>query len=135
METKMISASQKKIIWALWKKELGLGDSLLYARLLETYGVERMSALTYLQADSVIRGLRRVQYGLGPDRLTPDQYRALSAYQASLGWDGAHLRNYIRRQVGVDEPKWLSIRQARSVLAGLENIKRHKERKENGLQR
>lgn len=122
---KKIDPKQKRIIWALWKKELGYESDLLYARIFELYGVNHMSDLTYTQADAIIRDLRRVQLGLSHDRLSPDQYRAILSYASYLGWDDAHLQNYMLQQVGVEHIKWLTGHQARAILTGLEKIKQH----------
>lgn len=139
-QIKQITPTQKKIIWAIWRKEIRSDDEALYAALNERFGVERMSAMSVSQADAFIRDLRRKQIGLSVDRLSPDQYRAILSYAKYLGWDTAHLHNYMKQQVDVDEIRWLTSAQARAILTGLEKIKRHQEKKigqgcDDGVQR
>ncbi len=136
MAYKQISANQKKIIWAIWRKEIKGDDETLYTLLLERFDAERMSALSCKQADDLIRDLRRHQLNLGPDRLSPDQYRAIFGYAKYLGWTPQHLRNYMRQHAGVDDARWLTGAQARAILTGMEKIKQHEAKKEqpNGVQ-
>lgn len=119
---KTITAKQKKIIWAI-ARDLGIDKDTLYAGIFGMWEVERMSALTARQADLLIQDLRKKQIGLGAERLTPDQYRAILSYQRYLGWTTQHLRHYVTRQTGVSEVKWLTVWQARAVLTGMENVK------------
>ena len=129
---KGIDAQQKKIIWAVAKAG-GVEKEDLYAAIFHMFEVERMSALSWTQAELLIRELRRKQAGLGPDKMTPDQYRAVLAYASRLSWTREHLRNYVKKQTGVEEIIWLTVHQARAILAGLEKIKQKEE--QHGLQR
>ncbi len=125
---KNIDVKQKKIIWSLAKKELGMDSETLYALLMEMFSVERMSALTWNQAEIVIRELRRKATNLSPDRLTPPQYRGIMHRADALGWSKSGLKKYIKAETGVDEVSWLTVGQARVAIAGMEKIKKWREK-------
>lgn len=127
-----ITVQQKKILWTL-ARAINLSRENLYAAICEGWGRERMSALTAKEADLLIQELRRKQAALGPDRVTPAQQDAIRAYMRRLGWDKLHLTNYVKKRAGVDRVEWLTVRQARAILTGLEKIRR-KEEKDHGLQ-
>ena len=134
---KNITAIQKKIIWSIARKSLGLDGSTLYACIMEMFGAERMSALSAAQADLLILELRRKECRLG-DRLTPLQYRAILRRAEELGWSTKGLRRFIKNETGADELSWLTVAQARFVITGMEKIKTwrrtHREEKIDGIQ-
>ena len=51
MPVKTITAAQKKIIWSITRKQLGIQRDELYAAIFGMFEAERMSALTYAQAE------------------------------------------------------------------------------------
>lgn len=124
MAPKTITTEQKRIIWGLAKKALKISDDTIYAMICETFGCERMSALTYAQADLFIRELRRHAAGLGPDRLTELQQRKIMIGMKDLGWTADGLTKFVKAQVGVDNVAWLDIMQARNVITAMEKIKK-----------
>ena len=128
VQVKTITAVQKKIIWSIARKQLGLRSDELYAAIFGMFEAERMSALTYAQAELFIGELRRRAAGLGPDRLTEPQYRKIMAMTRSLGWKPENLSAWLRRVTGVDEVRWLTVEQARNVITGLERIVQYNER-------
>lgn len=134
---KNITAIQKKIIWSIARKSLGLDGSTLYACIMEMFGAERMSALSAAQADLLILELRRKEYRLG-DRLTALQYRGITRRAKELGWSLVGLRQFIKNETGIDELSWLTVEQARFVITGMEKIKKwrqtHPEEKIDGVQ-
>ena len=72
------------------------------------FEAERMSALTYAQAELFIGELRRRAAGLGADRLTEPQYRKIMAMTRTFGWKPENLRAWLRRVTGVEEVRWLT---------------------------
>ena len=125
---KTITAAQKKIIWSIARKQLGLQRDELYAAIFGMFEAERMSALTYTQAELFIGELRRRAAGLGSDRLTEPQYRKIMAMTRSFGWKPENLRAWLHRVTGIDEVRWLTVEQARNVITGLERIAQYNER-------
>ncbi len=125
---KNIDAKQKKIIWSLARKELGMDSETLYALLMEMFSVERMSALTWNQAEIIIRELRRKATGTSLEGLTVLQYRGIMHRAAALGWSRQGLLKYIKNETGVDEVSWLSVGKARIAIAGMEKIKKWREK-------
>ena len=124
MPAKNITQQQKKIIWSIARKGLKLDDSTLYACIMEMFGAERMSALTAAEADILIRELRRKDNNLGPDRLTPLQYRGIVRRGEELGWTQEQLYKFIKQETGSDALEWLTVAQARFVITGLEKVKK-----------
>lgn len=121
---KVITAEQKRTIWGLAKKALHIDDETLYAMICETFGCERMSAMTFVQADVFIKELRRHAAKLGPDRLTETQYRKIKLSANELKWTREGLAKYVKNQTGIDNLAWLTVAQARVVIAGIEKIKK-----------
>lgn len=121
---KAITVEQKRIIWGLAKKALKISDYTIYAMICETFGCERMSALTYAQADIFIRELRRHAAGLGPDRMTEPQLRKIQASAKDLGWTSDGLAKFVKAQTGVDNLAWLTVNQARALITAIEKIKK-----------
>ena len=68
MPVKFITAIQKKIIWTIAKKQLGISKNNLYAAIFGMFEAERMSALTYSQAELFIGELRRRAAKLDKER-------------------------------------------------------------------
>lgn len=128
MTVKTISAAQKKIIWAVSKKQLGIAKDDLYAAIFGMFEIERMSALSYAQAEILIAELRRRAERLGPDKLTEPQYRKIMAMARNFSWTPEGLRSYIKRVAQVDDVRWLTVTQARDVITGLERILKHNEK-------
>ena len=128
MTVKYISAAQKKIIWSIAKKELGIEKDNLYAAIFDMFEAERMSALTYSQAEVLIGELRRRTANLGPDKLTEPQYKKILAMVRKFGWTAEGLRNHLRRAAKVDDIRWLTVAQAREVITGLEKILKYNEK-------
>ena len=126
MAAKIITTAQKKIIWSIAKKQLGINKELLYAAIFGMFGAERMSALTYSQAEIFISELRRRSVNLGPDKLTEPQYKKILAMAHEFKWKPDGLRKYLRRVVKVDDVRWLTVDQARNVITGLEKIREYK---------
>lgn len=134
-----IDVKQKKIIWSLAKKGLSMESDDLYAMIMAMFSAERMSALTYYQAELLIKELRRRIDGLGFDRLTPLQYRGIKRRATDLCWSGDGLKKFVKVETGVDNISWLTVAQARTVIAGMEKIKKWrdnhpKEEKIDGVQ-
>jgi hypothetical protein len=133
---KTITATQKKIIWSIAKKHPGISKDELYAAIFGMFEAERMSALTYFQAELFIGELRRRAENLGPDKLTAPQYKKIMAMARSFGWSPEGLRTHLRRVAKVDDARWLTVEQARLVITGLEKIlkynENHPERSEGG---
>lgn len=127
MPAKNITAAQKKIIWSIARKQLGIQRDELYAAIFGMFEAERMSALTYAQAELFIGELRRRAARLGPDVLTEPQYRKIMAMTRGFGWKPENLRTWLRRVAGVDEVRWLTVEQARNVITGLERILKYNE--------
>lgn len=127
VQVKTITAVQKKIIWSIARKQLGLRSDELYAAIFGMFEAERMSALTYAQAELFIGELRRRAAGLGPDRLTEPQYRKIMAMTRGFGWKPENLSAWLRRVTGIDEVRWLTVEQARNVITGLERILKYNE--------
>ena len=127
MPVKTITAAQKKIIWSIARKQLGIQRDELYAAIFGMFEAERMSALTYAQAELFIGELRRRVAGLGPDRLTEPQYRKIMAMTRSFGWKPENLRAWLHRVTGIEEVRWLTVEQARNVITGLERILKYNE--------
>lgn len=137
MAAKGITDAQKKIIWSIAKKQLGIGKDELYAGIFGMFEAERMSALTYAQAELLIGDLRRRAAGLGPDKLTEPQYKKIMAMTRKFGWEPDGLRSYLRRVTGIEEVRWLTVAQARDVITGLERILKYNEkhaREPDGIQ-
>ncbi|MDR1873548.1 MAG: regulatory protein GemA [Synergistaceae bacterium] len=128
MAVRIISNTQKKIIWSIAKKQLGIGSDELYAAIFGMFEVERMSALTFAQAELFITELRRRAAGLGPDRLTEPQYKKIMAMTRKFGWTPVGLRDWLRRVAGADDVRWLTVAQARDVITGLEKISTYNEK-------
>ena len=128
VQVKTITAAQKKIIWSIARKQLGLRSDELYAAIFGMFEAERMSALTWAQAELFIGELRRRAAGLGPDRLTEPQYRKIMAMTRSFGWKPENLRAWLRRVTGIEEVRWLTVEQARNAITGLERIVQYNER-------
>jgi hypothetical protein len=129
MPVKFITAIQKKIIWAIAKKRLEMSEDNLYAAIFSMFKAERMSALTYSEAEIFIGELRRRAANLGPDRLTEAQYRKILGMARKFNWTAEGLRKHLRRVAKVDDVRWLTPAQAREVITGLEKIqKRNEER-------
>lgn len=121
---KTITSEQKRTIWGLAKKALHIDDDVLYSMICETFGCERMSAMTFVQADFFIKELRRHAAKLGPDRLTEAQYRKIKLSASELKWPPEGLMKFVKAQTKVDRIEWLTVAQARYVIAGLEKIKK-----------
>ena len=121
---KNITPQQKKIIWSIARKGLKLDDFTLYACIMQMFGAERMSALTAAEADILIRELRRKEDNIGPDRLTPLQYRGIVRRGEELGWTRKQLYDFIKQETGTDALEWISVAQARFVITGLEKVKK-----------
>ena len=119
---KTITAAQKKIIWSIAKKQLGISKDELYAAIFGMFEGERMSALTHSQAELFIMELRRRAENLGPDKLTGPQYKKIMAMARSFGWSAEGLRIHLRRVAKVDDARWLTVEDARLVITGLEKI-------------
>jgi hypothetical protein len=145
MAVKNISNDQKKIIWSIAKKQLGIGKDELYAAIFGMFEAERMSALTFSQAEIFIGELRRRAEHLGPDKLTEPQYRKIMAMVRNFGWKPEGLRTWLRRVTksedapqGIENVRWLTVEQARKVITGLEQILKynanHVPEKANGIQ-
>ena len=122
MQVKMITAMQKKIIWAIARKQLGIDKDELYAALFGMFEAERMSVLTWAQAELFISELRRRAARPGPEVLTGAQYRKIMAMARGFGWRPETLREWMRRVTGVEEVRRLTVEQARKVITGLERI-------------
>ncbi|MDO5562792.1 MAG: hypothetical protein Q4F74_04185 [Synergistaceae bacterium] len=122
--SKNIDKKQKKVIWSLAKKGLGVSSDTLYALIMEMFSAERMSALTYNQAELLIKELRRKICGLGFNSLTSLQYTGIKRRAQSLGWTKEGLRKFIKAETGVDDISWLSVAQARMAITGMEKIKK-----------
>jgi hypothetical protein len=129
MAAKNISAAQKKIIWSIAKKRLGIGKDELYAAIFGMFEAERMSALTYSQAELLIGEMRRRAENLGPDKLTAAQYKKIMAMTRAFGWSVDGLRTHLRRVAKVDDARWLTVEQARLVITGLEKILKYNEKR------
>lgn len=124
---KNIDAKQKKVIWSLARKGLGMESDALYALIMEMFSAERMSALTWNQAELLIKELRRKMNGFGFDRLTSLQYNGINRRAQAFGWSRAGLKQYIKAEAGVDDISWLTVAQARIVITGMEKIKKWRE--------
>jgi hypothetical protein len=124
-----VTAQQKKIIWSIARKQLGIASDELYAAIFTMFEAERMSALTYEQAEILISELRRRSVSLGPDKLTEGQYKKIMAMIRAFGWTPDGVRSYVRRVAGVDDVRWLTVEKARNVITGLERIRRYNENK------
>ena len=128
MATKTITNAQKKIIWSVAKKQLGIGKDELYAAIFGMFEIERMSALSYAQAELLIGQLRRRAAGLGPDKLTEPQYKKIMSMARNFNWTPEGLRSYVKRVGKVDDVRWLNVSQARDVITGMERILKHNEK-------
>jgi hypothetical protein len=128
MAAKTITAAQKKIIWSIARKQLGIAKDELYAAIFGMFEAERMSALTYSQAELFITELRRRAANLGPDKLTEPQYKKIMAMARSFGWTPEGLRTHLLRVAKVEDARWLTVEQARFVITGLEKILKHNEK-------
>lgn len=125
---KSIDSKQKKVIWSIAKKELGIESDVLYSLIMEMTGAERMSALSWNEAELVIKELRRKAYGLGLEKLTPLQYRGILYRASAFCWSKEGLRRFIKNETGVMDINWLSVTQARIVITGMEKIKKWREK-------
>jgi hypothetical protein len=133
----MIDAKQKRIIWSIAKKSIGMDSETLYAIIWRMFEHEHMSGLTFLQAECLIRELKRNAAGLSSNGITEPQYRKIMAMAAGFGWPPSHLREFIEKESGVGDVKWLSSGQARAVITGMEKIRKWRSGKEgaaDGLQ-
>ena len=126
MKVTAITAGQKKIIWSIAKKELSLNDEMLYAIIFQMFNTEQMRSLNNAQATLLISELRRKVAGLSIDKLTEPQYRKIMAMSDEFGWTPQGLCQYIEKETGVSDVKWLSVAQARSAITGLEKIRKWK---------
>ena len=129
---KTITAIQKKIIWSIAKKQLGISKDELYAAIFGMFEAERMSALTHAQAELFIGELRRRAENLGPDKLTAPQYKKIMAMTRSFGWSAEGLRTHLRRVAKADDARWLTVEDARLVITGLEKILAYNEKRGSG---
>ena len=127
---KTITDAQKKIIWSISRKQLGIGKDELYAAMFGMFEAERMSALSYAQAELLIGELRRRAEHLGPDKLTEPQYRKIMTMARKFGWQADGLRSYLRNVAKVDDVRWLTVAQARNVITGMERIREYNEKHE-----
>jgi hypothetical protein len=128
MAAKTITATQKKIIWSIARKQLGISKDELYAAIFGMFEAERISALTYSQAELFIYELRRRAENLGPDKLTAAQYKKIMAMARNFGWTADGLRKHLQRVAKVDDARWLTPEQARFVITGLEKILKYNEK-------
>ena len=122
MAEPQITTAQKKIIWTIARMRLGMGKDEVYALLFDMFEAERMSALTSAQGDVVIRTLRRLEERYGPGRASGPQVAKIMAMARGFGWGMRGLREWLRRTTGVEDPRWMTVRQARDAIAGLERI-------------
>ena len=132
MAAKSITDAQKKIIWSISRKQIGIPKEELYAAIFGMFGAERMSALTYAQAELLIGEMRRRSENLGPDKLTEPQYKKIMAMTRNFAWTPEGLRSYLQRVTGIEEVRWLTVSQARDVITGLERIQVHNEKNRRG---
>jgi len=131
---KQITLQQKKIIWSLWKREINQDDSLLYAMIQEQFQCDRMSALSYQQADLLIRRLRSTAAHLGPNRLTAAQLGEIHRRRREFGWSESTLREFCKHTTGVDLLEWLGVAEARNLITALEKLRRRGYGAQHGLQ-
>ena len=124
---KMIERKQKNIIWAVAKGPLKMDDETLYVVIYRMFEKEKMSQLTYRQADRLIGELRRNAAGLAQDALTEPQHRKIMAMSSEFGWSASGLRRFLENEVSVSEVKWLNVQQARVAITGLEKIRTWRE--------
>ena len=123
----MIDVRQKKIIWSIAKKSLKMDSETLYVVIYRMFGKEHMSELTAMQAELLISELRRNAAGLSSNGLTEPQYGKIMAMAAEFGWTAARLREFLEKESGVSNPKWLDAQQARAVITGMEKIRKWRE--------
>lgn len=124
---KNIDAKQKRVIWSLAKKGLGMESDMLYGLIMQMFSAERMSALTWHEAELLIKELRRKMNNFGIDRLTSLQYNGINRRAQAFGWSRTGLKKFIKNETGVDDISWLTVEQARIVITGMEKIKKWRE--------
>ena len=122
-----IGAQQKRVIWSIAKKALKMDGDALYAVILRMFEKEHMSDLSNAEAELLIAELKRLDAGLAFDALTVPQYRKIMGMAAEFGWSARGISQYLEKEVGVSDPKWLNVRQARVAITGLEKIRAWKE--------
>lgn len=126
-QAESISKKQITVIWAIAKKMLRMDRDMLYSVILRMFEKESMKMLTSVEAELLIRELKRNAAGLSADALTEPQYRKIMGMAAEFGWSGQGLRTFLEKEVGVSEAKWLDVRQARIVITGLEKVRAWRE--------
>lgn len=124
MEIKAINLDQKKIIWAIWKTKVKLDDNELYQLMKELFKKEKMSELTFQEADLLIANLRRQTGETVAGKLTRKQRFSIISKQKTLGWGDSELAGFIKKQTTIDSLEWLTINQASKVISGLINYQK-----------
>jgi hypothetical protein len=125
-----ISKKQITVIWAIAKKSLQMDRDMLYSVIHRMFDKESMKELNAAEAELLIRELKRNAAGLSVDALTEPQYRKIMGMAAEFGWTAHGLRQFIEKEVGVGDVKWLDVQQARIVITGLEKIRSWQHEKE-----
>ena len=122
-----IDTRQKRVVWSIAKKALQIGDEELYAIIFRMFEKEHMSDLLRSEAELLISELQRLDAGLAFDALSVSQYRKIMGMAAEFGWSANALSKYLEKEVGVSNPRWLGVRQARIAITGLEKIRAWRE--------
>lgn len=124
------SAGQVKAIWALGRK-LGMDADDLHAIAYRISGLESISALTGREAGRMIdelkmrAGEKPNTPGSGAGRLTDAQRRMIVVLTRDLGWmdQPERLRGWLYKFVGVDDVRFLTVRQAIRVIDSLKAMR------------
>lgn len=105
------------------KRELGLSDKQYRDLLEEAAGVRSARDLDEAGFQRLMRFFARTRhYRAQPQGLTLRQKLYVRHLVEELGWDGNHLRNFLRKYYKKERLEELSKKEASKVIVGLQHI-------------
>ncbi len=118
-----ITKQQKKVIWSIWKKGIGIpDDDVLYALIKQQTGKDHMSDMTQKEAEILIGTLRQKSEGSLQGATAAQMYR-IREFVRQWHWSEAGLRKFLLRVTKKDKMLELTPQEARNVLAAMERIR------------
>lgn len=124
---------RNKLISAIWaiSSNIGLNKEGVYDVILCETGKKRMGECSNEQLARVIKALRYKGY-IGEARrgkATDGQMKYIRTLESQIGWanEPKRLRGLMKKDYGVEEIKWLTVKQASNLIECLKEMKERKE--------
>ncbi len=123
-----ITAGQKRCIYTLAKKELGMTDDDIHAMTYRVAGVDHVRELTLAQAKGMIEQLKEMagqeSNVTRQGKPTPRQLGMIDSLTAQLGWDADRQRAFLEKRFGISHIRFLDDTRAWKVIEAMKAMVR-----------